>query len=241
MISTPIKSPYCSEHCSSIENYEQAKADPTNTWVIHHRLEIAPDGTAQYSVEELKRKGLYYNRPATELIFLTKSAHGRLHAAATYHSITKEDRLRHRLLTLQVAHDNKLRKYLKRLTKLCAKYVTGLTNVAELEPRVVQDLIRIAKDDANRQRQAKIAKLQVKRHKLIDRYNDLGTKLERCGIEQKLSSTKYQIKQVDRKISDEIKLPVLSWIDTDYDFINAQARQIQKLTDKLERECLQAP
>ena len=68
---------YCSEYPSLIENYELAINDHTQTWEIHHRGEILPCG--RYTPKDLIKFGLYYSRPASELIFLTKAAHTRLH------------------------------------------------------------------------------------------------------------------------------------------------------------------
>ena len=55
-----------------IENFENAKNDPINTWVLHHRLELTMDDDFAHSAEELKRLGMYFNRPAFELIFSYK-------------------------------------------------------------------------------------------------------------------------------------------------------------------------
>ena len=66
---------YCCEDISLIENYEKAINDTTQTWDCHHRLEIELDK----SVQELIDLGLYYDRPAKELIFLTHSEHAVLH------------------------------------------------------------------------------------------------------------------------------------------------------------------
>ena len=68
---------YCSEDLSLIENYALAIADTTQTWHCHHRGEILPCG--RFSIGDLKKFGLYYKRPASELIFLTKAEHNRLH------------------------------------------------------------------------------------------------------------------------------------------------------------------
>ena len=68
-----------------IENYAFAISDDKHMWECHHRLETHfSDGTprpknAQLSKEELIALGMYYNRPAEELIFLTKSEHRMLH------------------------------------------------------------------------------------------------------------------------------------------------------------------
>ena len=68
---------FCCEDLSLIENYDKAIADMTQTWHCHHRGEISPCG--RFSVSDLKKFELYFNRPASELIFLTRSEHRRLH------------------------------------------------------------------------------------------------------------------------------------------------------------------
>ena len=69
---------YCKDY-QNIENYEKAKADDFVGWHCHHRLEThTPDGKrrdADIGYKELKALGLYYNRPAEELIFLTTREH----------------------------------------------------------------------------------------------------------------------------------------------------------------------
>ena len=68
---------FCCEDLSLIENYYKAIADTTQTWECHHRGEILPCG--RFSRDDLKKFGLYYNGPASELIFLTPTAHRQLH------------------------------------------------------------------------------------------------------------------------------------------------------------------
>ena len=68
---------FCCEDPSLIENYDRAIADTTQTWNCHHRGEVLPCG--RFSRDDLKKFGLYYKRPAAELIFLTKAEHNRLH------------------------------------------------------------------------------------------------------------------------------------------------------------------
>ena len=70
---------YCSEGISRIENYDKAINDKTQIWDCHHRLEMTLDGEFAHSKEELKRLGMYYNRPYFELIFLPHSEHTRIH------------------------------------------------------------------------------------------------------------------------------------------------------------------
>lgn len=66
---------FCSEEIWKIENYELAIADTTQTWDCHHRLQILEHKSGKY----LKENGLYFNRPASELIFLTHKDHIQLH------------------------------------------------------------------------------------------------------------------------------------------------------------------
>ena len=77
MISNRYIKQICSEDPSLIENYDKAVADTENTWHCHHRLEIQEDKIL--SKNDLIEQGLYYHRPAKELIFMTHSDHTRLH------------------------------------------------------------------------------------------------------------------------------------------------------------------
>lgn len=65
---------YCSEDISKIENYTEAIAD-SKLWECHHRAET----DEKLTYKELKAQCRYWKRPAAELIFLTKSAHRKLH------------------------------------------------------------------------------------------------------------------------------------------------------------------
>lgn len=64
------------ENLSKVENYEMASSEYFCGWVIHHRLETRGFG---YTSKELKALGLYYHRPASELIFLRVSDHSIIH------------------------------------------------------------------------------------------------------------------------------------------------------------------
>ena len=77
MINISIAKSYCREDLSLIENYNEAVNDLTQTWDCHHRLEIQNEKTVLRS--DLIKQGLYYHRPAEELIFLTHSEHITLH------------------------------------------------------------------------------------------------------------------------------------------------------------------
>lgn len=64
---------YCIDPVEKIDGYERAKNEP-GQFHLHHRLE-----EQGYSRKELISKGLYYERPAEELVFLTREEHVRLH------------------------------------------------------------------------------------------------------------------------------------------------------------------
>ena len=64
---------FCKDYIN-IENYEKAKKDNFKGWQCHHRIGV------DIPREKLKALGMYYNRPAEELIFLTTSEHAKLHS-----------------------------------------------------------------------------------------------------------------------------------------------------------------
>ena len=73
---------YCKDF-ENIENYEKAKKDDFKGWLCHHRLEThTSDGERRLvdiTVSELQALDMYYNRPSSELIFLTRNEHKSLH------------------------------------------------------------------------------------------------------------------------------------------------------------------
>ena len=87
MINEYYATKYCCEDLSLIENYELAVNDHTQMWEIHHRRETI------YSRKDLKEIDEYYNRPSTELIFLTKYEHLRLHRIGKHHSKETKNKL----------------------------------------------------------------------------------------------------------------------------------------------------
>lgn len=70
---------YCSEDIALIENYREAIADEKRTWDIHHRRECDENGRTLLTRKQLVENNLYYNRPASELIFVTRYMHNKLH------------------------------------------------------------------------------------------------------------------------------------------------------------------
>ena len=84
---------YCSD-IENVENYEKAKADDFIGWDCHHRLEThTPDGERRLvniSAAELKALGMYWHRPADELIFMKESEHKSLHYKGNQYSKGKK-------------------------------------------------------------------------------------------------------------------------------------------------------
>src|SRR5574344_1590351 len=74
---------YFCMNLEEVENYEEAKKDNFIKWDIHHRLETNTlDGirrSVNITSKELRKLGMYYNRPASELIFMKHSEHISLH------------------------------------------------------------------------------------------------------------------------------------------------------------------
>ena len=75
---------YCREDLSLIENYDEAVRSE-EPYHCHHRYELN-DGLV-LSVNDLKDMGLYYKRPASELIFLKRIDHRRLHTIGSAHPL----------------------------------------------------------------------------------------------------------------------------------------------------------
>ena len=70
---------FCSEDVSLIENYNQAIADEERVWDVHHRRECDSEGRTLFTKKQLIEMNLYFKRPASELIFVTRSMHRKLH------------------------------------------------------------------------------------------------------------------------------------------------------------------
>ena len=83
---------YCKD-IDNVENFEKASADNFKGWHCHHRLQTwTSDGERRevdISAAELKALGMYYNRPASELIFLTESEHHSLHSKGNKYMMGK--------------------------------------------------------------------------------------------------------------------------------------------------------
>lgn len=74
MISKNTLETYCCESISNIENYKEAVSSE-ELYVCHHRNEISMG----LSRQDLIMLGLYWNRPASELIFMKNEDHTSIH------------------------------------------------------------------------------------------------------------------------------------------------------------------
>lgn len=68
MINVNNAKTYCKNY-EEIENYQTAISDTSELWVCHHRMEEV------FTHQELMNAGWYYNRPASELIFIRDLEH----------------------------------------------------------------------------------------------------------------------------------------------------------------------
>lgn len=73
---------FCCEDFSHIEGYNEAISSE-DLYDIHHRLETHDENGIKrdkfLKAKELIEMGLYFNRPASELIFMKHSEHTKLH------------------------------------------------------------------------------------------------------------------------------------------------------------------
>ena len=88
MINEKQAKKYCCEDISLIENYKEA-VNSNEIYDCHHRLEIDLKKTPK----ELQELNLYYNRPANELVFITRADHTRLHQTNKIFSQSTKDLL----------------------------------------------------------------------------------------------------------------------------------------------------
>ena len=88
---------FCCDDISHIENYEKAVNDTTQVWVCHHKMELIVTGAVvDSSKQDLIDWGIYYNRPASELIFMTRSDHAYLHMKGNKYNKGKKHSEEHR-------------------------------------------------------------------------------------------------------------------------------------------------
>ena len=82
---------YCCDDISLIENWNKALNDTEEVWSIHHKLgEVL-------SKDELIERGLYYNRPPHELVFLNRLGHFLRHHPNSKYIYSDENGVIHRL------------------------------------------------------------------------------------------------------------------------------------------------
>lgn len=81
MISETYPTRYCRDPIDKINGYDEAISS-SEEYVCHHVLELTIDGQFAHTPSELKRLGMYWNRPAYELMFIKRSEHQIMHMNA---------------------------------------------------------------------------------------------------------------------------------------------------------------
>ena len=79
MISSNAKK-FCRDDISLIKNYAEALADASQVWYVHH---INGEPFTGFSRKDLIKMKMYYNRPASELMFVTSKMHDDIHNNST--------------------------------------------------------------------------------------------------------------------------------------------------------------
>ena len=111
MINTYKAKRFCSEDISLIENYHQAISDEKRMWDIHHRRESDENGKTLFTKKQLIDMNLYVKRPASELIFVTRSMHWKLHREQRENVGKiggKKSAIKHSIPILQLTKDGEL-------------------------------------------------------------------------------------------------------------------------------------
>ena len=129
---------YCEGDISKIENFDKAILDRSDlnthsNWVCHHRLETHNlDGTRreqQLGRDDLMALDLYYHRPPSELIFLTKEEHNRVHTEGRRLSEAQVDFMKKRTqVPVRCIELDKVFSSLGEAAKYFNKSVSGLSN-----------------------------------------------------------------------------------------------------------------
>ncbi len=78
MISISQAQAYCRDDITLIKNYAKAVADTTQTWICHH---IHGEPVTGLCKADLKKMNMYYQRPASELMFVTRKMHEDIHGS----------------------------------------------------------------------------------------------------------------------------------------------------------------
>ena len=80
MISESQAKKYCRDDISKIKGYAEAVADKKHLWICHH---INGEPFTGFSRNDLEKMNMLYNRPASELKFVTSKMHNNLHDAGS--------------------------------------------------------------------------------------------------------------------------------------------------------------
>lgn len=164
---------YCCEDISLIENYELAISDTTQTWHCHHKAEILPCGV--YRVKHLKLFGLYYHRPASELVFLAEADHKHIHSSGKNHYLFGKHQSEETRLKISEAKKGKHLSEAHRLS-------ISISN----KGREVSEKTRIKISNANKGKSHEYSQSKVQQYtltnKFIAEYPSIGLAAAAVGI-----------------------------------------------------------
>ncbi len=202
---------YCCEDLSLIENYDKAINDSNQIWRCHHRLEIQDEGKIIYTPQQLESLGLYYNRPASELIFLTLSEHNTLHAR-----YVPEERNRKRSETLKgripssehrkhLSEALKGRKQTEEQRKINSDCHKGIKHKEETKEKLSENSKRYWSNEINRRKQSVRLKGKKRTNEQKKHYSE-SAKISHSSKEYKenmrnimINSENYKIAMANRK------------------------------------------
>lgn len=196
MICNKTVEKYCNGDISQIENYDKAVTDMVHTWACHHRAEILPCGN--FSLETLKKYGLYYKRHASELIFLTKSEHQRLHHSGKTHHLYGKHHSDETRIKMSLAHKGK-----HHSDETRRKISEANQNISEETRRKISEALKGKKKPPMSEEQKKKLS-EANKGKTISSETKLKMSAKKKGDKNSFFG-KHHSEETRRKISEAIK------------------------------------
>ena len=128
MINEKCAKSCCPEDISLIENYQDAISDEEKMWEIHHRSECGENGRTLFTRAQLKEMGLCFKRPASELIFVARPMHWKLHREI-YEKRGKIVGKKHGKIGGKIVGGNEAVEEAKEVSESASKLVNGILSL----------------------------------------------------------------------------------------------------------------
>lgn len=154
---------FCCEDISLIENYDEA-INSKQKYDCHHKLEIELNKTKQ----ELIDMGLYWKRPASELIFMTPSEHHLLHAK--YSPVSDETRKKQSNARKKIYEDPEERRKTGEKTRGEKNGMYGRTHTTKAKERMSEASRKYWQNPENKQ---KLIAKRTTKHKYLTPTGDI--------------------------------------------------------------------